>query len=124
MSKQILVVDDEKHIVKIITFNLKRSGYKTVEAFNGLEAIEIFNANKIDLIILDVMMPKMTGFEFCQKLRCDNVKVPIIMLTAKGQEFDRDKGLKYGADDYLTKPFSPRKLLEIVDGYLKKDADQ
>ena len=116
MSKKILVVDDEKHIVKIITFNLKRRGYKTIEACNGLDALDKFNNDDIDLIILDVMMPKMTGFELCQKLRLDEVKIPIIMLTAKGQEFDIDKGLKYGADDYLTKPFSPRKLMEILDG--------
>jgi DNA-binding response OmpR family regulator len=114
MGKKILVVDDEKHIVKIISFNLKREGYQVKEAYNGEEALQIVAEFQPDLLITDVMMPKMDGFELCQNLRSQKYTFPIIMLTAKGQEFDRNKGLKYGADKYLTKPFSPKKLKDVV----------
>jgi len=116
LKKKILVVDDEKPILKIIVFNLKKNNYDVIEAYNGEEAIEKAKKMKPDLILLDVMMPKKTGFEVCKELAEDEVtrNIPIIMLTAKGQEFDRQKGLSVGAIDYLTKPFSPRGLIEKV----------
>jgi two-component system alkaline phosphatase synthesis response regulator PhoP len=120
IQKKILVVDDEKHLVRIISFNLKRNGYIVEQAFNGEEALEALCHFKPDLIILDVMMPKKTGLEVCEIIKNDpELKIiPVIMLTAKGQESDRDQGSRYGADEYMIKPFSPRLLLETVEKYL------
>lgn len=121
-KKKILVVDDEKHLVKIISFNLKRKGYDIEQAFNGEEALEKIRNVKVDLIILDVMMPKITGLEVCETIKNDpDLKnIPVIMLTAKGQESDKNQGSRYGADEYMIKPFSPRLLLETVAKYLEK----
>lgn len=116
MTKKVLVVDDEKHLVKIITFNLKQKGYETDSACNGREALEKVGSFRPDLIILDVMMPIMSGYEVCVSLKGSEETrgIPIILLTAKGQELDRDKGEKFGADEYMTKPFSPRLLMSTV----------
>lgn len=116
MTKKVLVVDDEKHLVKIITFNLKQKGYETDSACNGKEALEKVGSFMPDLIILDVMMPIMSGYEVCESLKGSEETrgIPIILLTAKGQELDRDKGEKFGADEYMTKPFSPRLLMSTV----------
>jgi two-component system phosphate regulon response regulator PhoB len=113
MKPRILVVDDEPDAVDLIEFNLKQAGYAVSTAGDGAEALKKARAQPPDLIVLDVMLPEMDGFEICKTLRLDRttVKVPIIMLTAKAAEIDRVLGLELGADDYLTKPFSVRELL-------------
>lgn len=121
MGKKILVVDDEVHIVNILKFNLKKSGYDVITAVNGEEALGIIEAEMPDLILCDVMMPKLTGFEVCQKIKSDDKykTIPFILLTAKGQEVDKDIGLKFGADLYLTKPFSPKNIVDKVTEMLE-----
>ncbi len=116
MGKKILVVDDEVHIVNILKFNLKKSGYDVITAANGEEALSVIATEMPDLILCDVMMPKLTGFEVCQKVKNDDKlkSIPFILLTAKGQEVDKDIGLKFGADLYLTKPFSPKNIVDKV----------
>lgn len=117
MPKKILVVDDEVHIVQIVKFNLeKRGGYEILVGKNGEEGLEIARAEKPDLILSDVMMPKMSGFKFCEEVKKDeNINhIPFIILTAKGQEADVKSGQSAGADDYITKPFSPKALLAKV----------
>ena len=117
MKKEILVVDDEIHIVQIVKFNLeKRGGYEVITAKNGEEGLETAKEQMPDLILSDVMMPKMSGFQFCEALKRDAElkKIPFIILTAKGQENDIKTGTDLGADDYITKPFSPKALLEKV----------
>ncbi len=109
MAKKVLVVDDEKLIVKGIRFSLEQDGYEVDCAYDGEEAFEMAKANQYDMILLDVMLPKMDGFEVCQQVR-ETSDVPIIMLTAKGDDMDKILGLEYGADDYITKPFN---ILEV-----------
>ena len=109
MAKKVLVVDDEKLIVKGIRFSLLQDGLEVDCAYDGEEAMELVKANEYDLILLDVMLPKLDGFEVCQQIR-EFSDVPIVMLTAKGEDMDKILGLDYGADDYITKPFN---ILEI-----------
>lgn len=109
MGKRVLVVDDEKLIVKGIRFSLEQDGMEVVTAYDGEEAMERVKEQKFDIILLDVMLPKLTGFEVCQKIR-EFSDVPIVMLTAKGEDMDKILGLEYGADDYITKPFN---ILEV-----------
>lgn len=109
MSKKVLVVDDEKLIVKGIRFSLEQDGMEVSCAYYGEEALALAKAEKFDIILLDVMLPGLTGFEVCQQIR-DFSNVPIIMLTAKGDDMDKILGLEYGADDYITKPFN---ILEV-----------
>ena len=109
MGKRILVVDDEKLIVKGIRFSLEQDGMEVDVAFDGEEALEYAKSNAYDLILLDVMLPKLNGFEVCQQIR-EFSNVPIIMLTAKSEDMDKILGLEYGADDYITKPFN---ILEV-----------
>lgn len=113
VKPRILVVDDEPEAVELLEFNLKQAGYAVSTADDGAEALKKARAQIPDLILLDVMLPEMDGFEICKSLRLDatTAKIPIIMLTAKAAEIDRVLGLELGADDYLTKPFSPRELL-------------
>jgi len=113
MKPRILVVDDEPEAVELIEFNLKQSGYSVSTAADGAEALKKARSQVPDLIVLDVMLPEMDGFEICKTLRLDptTARVPIVMLTAKAAEIDRVLGLELGADDYLTKPFSTRELL-------------
>ena len=113
MKPKILVVDDEPEAVELVEFNLKQAGYAVTTADDGAEALKKARAQLPDLIVLDVMLPEMDGFEICKALRLDpaTARVPILMLTAKAAEIDRVLGLELGADDYLTKPFSPRELL-------------
>lgn len=122
-GNSILVVDDERAIQKILEFNLKKQGYEVQVAKDGLEALEKVRKNMPDLIILDLMMPHKNGYEVCEEIRADpNLKdILIILLTAKGQEIDRDKGMEVGADLYATKPFSPRALLESVADLLNRE---
>lgn len=109
MAKKVLVVDDEKLIVKGIRFSLEQDGMEVDCAYDGQEALERAMTNEYDLILLDVMLPKMDGFQVCQQIR-DFSDVPIVMLTAKGEDMDKILGLEYGADDYITKPFN---ILEV-----------
>lgn len=109
MAKKVLVVDDEKLIVKGIRFSLEQDGMEVDCAYDGEEALEKAKQNAYDIILLDIMLPKLTGFEVCQQIR-DFSNVPIVMLTAKGEDMDKILGLEYGADDYITKPFN---ILEV-----------
>ncbi len=119
MDKKILIVDDEKSIVDILKFNLKRDGYTVLEAYDGQEGYDMALSQKPDLILLDVMLPKMDGFEVCKKLR-EHLSTPIIMLTARIEEIDKVLGLELGADDYITKPFSIRELMARVKANLRR----
>jgi len=119
LSKKILIVDDEKNISDILKFNLKKEGYDTIEAFDGEEAINLALSQNPDLILLDIMLPKMDGFTVCRKLR-QSISTPILMLTAKEEEVDKVLGLELGADDYITKPFSPRELIARVKANLRR----
>ncbi len=109
MAKRILIVDDEPLIVKGLKYSLEQDGYETASAADGEEAVQTFFAGQYDLVLLDVMLPKASGIEVCQRIR-EKSNVPIIMLTAKGEDMDKILGLEYGADDYMTKPFN---ILEV-----------
>ena len=109
MARKVLVVDDEKSIVKGIKFSLMQDGMEVDCAYDGEEALEKAKENQYDMILLDIMLPKLDGFEVCQQIR-EFSDVPIIMLTAKGEDMDKILGLEYGADDYITKPFN---ILEV-----------
>lgn len=117
MARKILVVDDERHIVRLVEVNLQRAGYDVVTAYDGVEALEKVKADKPDMIVLDVMMPRMDGFEVLQNLQADPEcsEIPVIMLTAKAQDADIFKGWQSGVSSYLTKPFNPRELLTFVE---------
>lgn len=115
----ILMVDDETEIIKLMDIYVKNEGYTLLKASNGLEALEILKSHKVDLIILDVMMPKMDGIQACMKIREEN-NTPIIMLSAKSQEIDKIAGLSIGADDYVTKPFSPLELIARIKSQLRR----
>ncbi|HEL0616544.1 TPA: response regulator transcription factor [Streptococcus equi subsp. zooepidemicus] len=117
--KKILIVDDEKLISDIIKFNLTKEGYDTVTAFDGKEAVAVFEEEKPDLIILDLMLPELDGLEVAKEIRKTS-HIPIIMLSAKDSEFDKVIGLEIGADDYVTKPFSNRELLARVKAHLRR----
>src|SRR5437588_1815269 len=111
--QKILVVDDEPEAVELVEFNLKQAGFEVASAADGVEALTKTRSLLPDLIVLDVMLPELDGMEICKMLRRDKTtaKIPIIMLTAKAAEIDRVLGLELGADDYITKPFSPRELV-------------
>jgi len=119
MSKRILIVDDEPRYLRLLEANLKTEGYAVVTAADGVEALETFSSQPVDLVLLDIMMPRLDGFGVCQRLRQFS-NVPIIMLTAKGEEQDRVRGLDLGADDYLVKPFSATELLARVRAVLRR----
>lgn len=113
INKNILVVDDEENIVSVVAAYLEKEGYKVFTAYDGNEALDIFGEEDIDFVILDLMMPDLSGEDVCKKIRI-NSQVPIIMLTAKSEESERIFGLDIGADDYIVKPFSPRELVARV----------
>jgi DNA-binding response OmpR family regulator len=119
MAKRILIVDDEPRYLRLLEANLRTDGYEVVSAQDGLQAVETFSNQPIDLILLDIMMPNLDGFATCQRIR-EFSNVPIIMLTAKGEEQDRVRGLDLGADDYLVKPFSATELLARVRAVLRR----
>lgn len=121
--KKILVVDDEPHIVAVIVSYLENGGYQVFEAFDGKEGMKVFEKVHPDLIILDRMMPEMSGEEVCRKLRKIS-RIPVIMLTAKTAEDDIVEGLKLGADDYVSKPFSPKELLARVEALLRRTSSE
>lgn len=121
MKKRILVVDDERDIVDLITYNLSKEGYGVLSAFNGKEAIDKAG-NQVDLVVLDVMMPVLDGFETCKRLKANPLtsNIPIIFLTAKSSEVDEIVGLELGADDFIQKPISQRKLIARVKAVLRR----
>lgn len=119
MDRKILIVDDEKNIVDIIAFNLKKDGYQVIKAADGEEGVKMALEENPDLILLDIMMPKMDGYEACKKIR-EKKNTPIIMLTARAEELDKVLGLELGADDYVTKPFGVRELMARVKANLRK----
>jgi len=122
MKETILIVEDEKDIVKMLDYNLKKEGYKTLIAHDGEDAIDTANTKQPDLILLDLMLPGMDGLEVCKTLKGESktALIPIIMLTAKSQESDKVIGLELGADDYVTKPFSPRELIARIKAVLRR----
>ena len=123
MGKSILIVEDEQNIVDILSFNLSREGYDTLEAYDGPTGLQLALEQDPDLILLDLMLPGMDGFEVCRQVRESGSSTPIIMLTARAQEMDKVTGLMTGADDYVTKPFSPAELTARVDALLRRTGD-
>ena len=120
MSKRILIVEDEKNIIDILSFNLSREGYDTLEALDGKTGLQLALEQDPDLILLDVMLPEMNGFDVCRSLREQGRTTPVIMLTAREEETDKVMGLELGADDYITKPFSMRELLARVKANIRR----
>lgn len=121
MAKKILVVDDEKLIVKGIRFSLEQDGYEVSCAYDGEEALQMAKETEYDLILLDLMLPKLSGLEVCQQIR-EFSQVPIVMLTAKGEDMDKIMGLEYGADDYITKPFNILEVKARIRAILRRSA--
>ncbi|MBU3108758.1 response regulator transcription factor [Clostridium gasigenes] len=118
-KERILIVDDEKEIRDLIEIYLKSEGYKTIKAENGEEALDILKTEEVDLIVLDIMMPKLNGIEACLKIR-EEREMPIIMISAKSEDLDKILGLNTGADDYLTKPFNPLELIARIKSQLRR----
>jgi len=120
MKKKILIIEDEEDLVKGLKLNLTDEGYEVDFTLNGVEGLRKALEETPDLIILDIMLPEMDGLEVCRELRQKNISIPIIMLTAKGEEIDKVVGLEIGADDYITKPFSVRELLARLKAHLRR----
>lgn len=120
MGKTVLIIEDEEAIVEILKFNLQHEGYETLEALDGEAGLALAQSEDPDLILLDVMLPKMNGFDVCRTLRQQGRTVPILMLTAREEESDKVMGLETGADDYITKPFSMRELLARVRANIRR----
>ena len=123
-TKNILLVEDEEHLLKTIQLNLELENFTVTTAVTGTEAIKKFRTNKFELVILDVMLPEINGFDICEEIRKENKQLPILLLTAKNSSSDRIQGLKLGADDYLTKPFNLEELLLRVHNLLKRNTYQ
>lgn len=122
MSDKILVVDDEKDLVDLVSYNLEKAGFRAIRAHDGEAALKKMQAEGAEAVVLDVMLPLLDGWEVLKRLRADprTAKVPVLMLTARGEETDKVLGLELGADDYLTKPFSPRELVARVKALLRR----
>jgi CheY-like chemotaxis protein len=125
MPFRILVVDDEPTLVRLMEFILAKQGHDMLAATNGEEALEMIRSEKPDLVVLDIMMPRIDGYEVARIMRADEVMcdIPIIMLSAKAQDHDIQKGLAVGVDEYITKPFAPEQLVAVVNEYLARRAD-
>ena len=121
-QKTVLIVEDEQNIVDILSFNLSREGYDTLEAYDGKDGLDKAVSENPDLILLDVMLPQMNGFDVCRALRAQGSNVPVIILTAREEEADKVLGLEIGADDYITKPFSMRELIARVGANIRRTA--
>ena len=119
-KNRVLIVDDEQSIIDILVYNLKKEGYNTIEANDGQTAVDVAIEQKPDLILLDIMLPKMDGLTACKKIKSAIPNVPILILSAKDEELDKIVGLELGADDYITKPFSVRELMARVKANLRK----
>ena len=117
---QILIVDDERPLVKGLKYTLKREGFEVLAAYDGQEALDVLRTSSVDIIILDLMLPKIDGLEVCRRIRQQGNNTPIIMLTAKGDDVDKIIGLELGADDYMAKPFNPRELLARIRAVLRR----
>ena len=126
MKETILIVEDEKDIVKMLDYNLKKEGYKTLIAHDGEDALDMANTKLPDFILLDLMLPGVDGLEVCKELKSERktASIPVIMLTAKSQESDKIVGLELGADDYMTKPFSPRELIARIKAVLRRGKEK
>ncbi len=120
-AKKVLIVDDEPHILRSLGFVLKKAGYGVLEARSGVEALDVIQQERPDLVFLDIMMPELDGYDVCRRIksRDDLARTYVIILTAKGQQADREQGLAAGADEYMTKPFSPSRALERVQAALQ-----
>lgn len=125
-KRKILIVEDDRDIVEMVEYNLREEGYATVSALNGEDGVNLARRERPDLIILDIMLPVMDGFEVCRALKSDEetARIPIIILSAKSQETDKVVGLELGADDYVTKPFSPRELIARIRAIMRRGAEQ
>jgi phosphate regulon transcriptional regulator PhoB len=126
MKATILVVDDEKDILELVSYNLQKEGFHIETSQNGEDALDKIRSDRFDLLILDLMLPGIQGMELCKVLKSENqtASIPIIMLTAKSEEFDKVLGLEMGADDYITKPFSPRELVARVNAVLRRTGEK
>lgn len=126
MKETILIVEDEKDIVKMLDYNLKKEGYKVLAADDGEDALDMAKSRQPDLILLDLMLPGLDGLEVCKELKSERKtrSIPVIMLTAKAQESDKVVGLELGADDYVTKPFSPRELIARIKAVLRRGKEK
>jgi len=126
MKEKILIVDDEKDIVKLLDYNLKKEGYRTLLAYDGEDALDMAVRERQDIILLDLMLPEIDGLEVCRQLKKENKtsRIPIIMLTAKSKEADKIVGLELGADDYVTKPFSSREIIARIEAVLRRVKDK
>lgn len=122
MNNTVLIVEDEQNIVDILSFNLSREGYHTLEAYNGNDGVQLALEQNPDIILLDLMLPGIDGFEVCKKIRAAGLTTPVVMLTAREDEADKVLGLELGADDYITKPFSMRELLARVKANIRRSA--
>jgi len=124
--RKILIIEDDRDIVEMVEYNLREEGYATVSALNGEEGVNLARSERPDLIILDIMLPIVDGFEVCRTLKSDNTTshIPIIILSAKSQETDKVVGLELGADDYITKPFSPRELIARIRAIMRRGTEQ
>ena len=125
-KSKILIVEDDRDILEMVEYNLQESGYATVSALNGEDGVNLARRERPDLIILDIMLPVMDGFEVCRALKRKEVtaRIPIIILSAKSQETDKVVGLELGADDYITKPFSPRELIARIRAIMRRGVEQ
>ncbi len=126
MKETVLIVDDEKDIVRMLDYNLRKEGFKTICVYDGEDALDAAARQRPDLILLDLMLPGIDGWEVCKALKRENktASIPILMLTAKSQEADKIVGLELGADDYVTKPFSPRELIARIKAVLRRVKDK
>jgi len=120
MSKTILLVDDDPHILDVVSFALKKANFAVVEAHNGLQALSLFEQQAADLILLDIGLPELDGMEVCKQIRHQDALIPIFFLTAHDEEIDRVLGLELGADDYICKPFSPRELVARIKAIFRR----
>lgn len=120
--KKVLIVDDEQSILTLLAFNLEKEGYEVQTALDGIEGYELAMANSYDFIILDLMLPSMDGMEVCKRLRQEKISTPIMMLTAKDDELEKIIGLELGADDYMTKPFSPREVFARMKAIMRRSS--